>query len=93
MRAAATRCGVRVIERRTAEESSADFFDRLARSGIDRVRVVGHVDEGFVAGATAAGIDVASAPVVGGGRVEMLHYLREQAISETLHRFGNLVRH
>ncbi|MEZ5230803.1 MAG: hypothetical protein R2710_30265 [Acidimicrobiales bacterium] len=41
--------------------------------------------------AAAVDMDVLDAPVVGNGRVELLHYLREQAISRTLHRFGNLV--
>ncbi len=99
VRKAASRCDVRLIERSDTNETAVSYVDRLSALGIDRVRVVGRGDsdvesvgdEGMVAAATEAAIDVAGAPVVGTGRVEMLHFLREQAVSQTLHRFGNLV--
>jgi len=31
-------------------------------------------------------------PVLANGRIELLHYLKEQSVSETLHRYGNIVR-
>ena len=40
--------------------------------------------------ANQAGIHLADGPVTANGRVELLNYLKEQAISRTLHRFGNL---
>ena len=43
------------------------------------------------ASAVAAEVDVIDEPVVASGRLEMRWYLREQAISRTLHRFGNLL--
>ena len=36
-------------------------------------------------------MDVIDEPVVSSGRLEMRWYLHEQAISRTLHRFGNLI--
>ena len=30
-------------------------------------------------------------PVTRAGRIELQHYVREQSLSVTLHRFGNLV--
>jgi hypothetical protein len=36
-------------------------------------------------------VPVLDAPVVLNGRVELLHYLREQAVTETTHRYGNPV--
>ncbi|MEP2775721.1 MAG: bifunctional proline dehydrogenase/L-glutamate gamma-semialdehyde dehydrogenase [Luteolibacter sp.] len=41
--------------------------------------------------ANRAGIRVAAAPVVWNARLEWPAWLREQAISETLHRYGNIV--
>jgi RHH-type proline utilization regulon transcriptional repressor/proline dehydrogenase/delta 1-pyrroline-5-carboxylate dehydrogenase len=41
--------------------------------------------------ASRAGVPVLDAPVVLNGRVELLHYLREQAVTETTHRYGNPV--
>jgi RHH-type proline utilization regulon transcriptional repressor/proline dehydrogenase/delta 1-pyrroline-5-carboxylate dehydrogenase len=41
--------------------------------------------------AIAAEVDLVDAPVTASGRLELRWYLREQAISQTLHRFGNLV--
>ena len=35
-------------------------------------------------------IHLINAPVTPAGRIELLYYLREQAMSITLHRFGNL---
>ena len=40
--------------------------------------------------ANRAGIHLADGPVTANGRVELLHYHKEQTISRTLHRFGNL---
>ena len=34
---------------------------------------------------------IADDPVTTEGRVELLHYVREQSISRTLHRFGNVL--
>ncbi len=91
VRAAANRCGALLIESNTGDESDEVCLARLAQHGIDRIRVVTPVNEAFAAGANALGIDLADAPLTGNGRVEMLHFLREQAVSQTLHRFGNLV--
>ncbi len=30
-------------------------------------------------------------PVLANGRVELLHYLKEQSVTETRHRYGNLL--
>ncbi len=89
--AGALRCGTEIVRSDTATESAEAFVRRIAHLGVDRIRVVGGLEPGVVAAANAAGIHVASQPVVGDGRVELLHLLREQAVSRTLHRFGNLI--
>ncbi len=92
VRKAAATAGVRLIESDQATESEADFGVRLAHFAIERLRVVGdEVSPEIYSIANAAGIHIANAPVSPVGRIELLHYVREQAISKTLHRFGNLV--
>ena len=53
--------------------------------------MLGDVDDEIRRAANAAGVHLAADPVTNSGRIELLHYLREQAVSRTLHRFGNLV--
>ncbi|WP_309065601.1 bifunctional proline dehydrogenase/L-glutamate gamma-semialdehyde dehydrogenase [Microbacterium sp.] len=61
---------------------------RLAAAG-GRVRLIG-ADAGETASAVngAPGLAIYANPVVSAGRVEMLAFLREQAVSVTAHRFG-----
>ena len=41
--------------------------------------------------AIEAHIPLVEEPVVSNGRLELRYYLHEQAISETTHRYGNVV--
>ncbi len=41
--------------------------------------------------AAASGVEVLDRPVLANGRIELLHYVREQAVTETMHRYGNLI--
>jgi RHH-type proline utilization regulon transcriptional repressor/proline dehydrogenase/delta 1-pyrroline-5-carboxylate dehydrogenase len=91
VRAAVRRCGVELVESWEADEDEAAFTARIGRLGTDRVRVLGTVGTALRSAADAAGVHLADDPVTRSGRVELLHYLREQAVSETRHRFGNLV--
>ncbi len=84
VRSAARTCGVPVVE---LTPTTTDFVS----AAIERVRVLGSVPAAFRAAATAAGVHLAEDPVTSNGRIELLHYLREQAISRTLHRYGNLL--
>ena len=88
---AARICGVPVIESHHTNESQDVFAARLSSLDVERVRVIGEqVGEVLHRSANEANVHVAAVPVLGSGRIELLHYLREQAISRTLHRFGNL---
>jgi len=89
--AAVERCGVPVVLSRHGEERSAAFAARVAALGVDRIRVVGRATDDVLRAAAAAGVHVADDPVTADGLVELLHHVREQAISRTLHRYGNLV--
>ena len=64
-----------------------------ARAAVDRpakIRLIGE-DSAALANAVGGAPDVAiwGGPVTLAGRVELLPFLREQAVSITAHRFGN----
>ncbi len=91
VRSAAQRCGVPLVESWETDEDDASFAARVGRLGALRVRVLGPVSTELRRAAIAAGVHLADDPVTRSGRVELAHYLREQSVSETRHRFGNLV--
>lgn len=70
-------------------ETDAAFAGRVARELPERVRLVGG-DAGALAQATGGSPDVAvyAGAVTAAGRIELLPFLREQAVSITAHRFG-----
>ena len=80
--------GVEVIS-----ENSKRFVQRLAQGPVsldERVRMVGESGD-ELRRAVAGSIDVAvwDGPVTNAGRIEILPFVHEQAISITNHRFGN----
>ncbi len=70
-------------------ESTADLLTRLAPPALGRVRLLGTEPE---LATLAPAVYVDTRPPVLLGRVELLRYLREQVVSRTLHRYGNVVR-
>lgn len=90
-RAAADRCGVPYRVSAIDEEGDEAFSARLGDLDVERIRVLGEVPIRMRQAANRARIHLADGPITASGRTELLHYLREQAISRTLHRFGNLV--
>ena len=72
-------------------ESDQALADRLSRAAISRLRAPGNTSLVIAAAAHLAGIVVDTAPVVRNGRVELIHWVREQSVTECLHRYG-LVR-
>ncbi len=68
-----------------------ELADRLADlPGIDKLRLLGPASDRLLGAAYQAGLWVDRVPVVGEARREALRWVREQAISETLHRHGHL---
>ncbi len=81
---------VRLLPRSTSVvETAADLAARVAGLPSARVRLVGSEPE---LGRLEPAVHVDARPPVLLGRVELLRYLREQTVSRTLHRFGNVVR-
>ncbi len=89
--AAARQCEVETVISLGTDETAEEFAKRLPDIGVERVRVIGPVAPELRTAANAAGIHIVDSPVTGEGRIELLHYLREQTISRTMHRYGNLV--
>ncbi|PFG34669.1 proline dehydrogenase family protein [Sanguibacter antarcticus] len=81
---------VRAVARRLYIEDDSAWAARAARRGGGRIRLLGPSGMDAVAAATGGRPDVAvwAHPVTESGRVEMLPFLREQAVSITAHRFG-----
>ena len=91
VRTAARRCNVALIESRAADETAATFAARLDALAIQRVRVVGTGSHELRAAGNEAGVHIADDPVTAEGRIELLHYLREQTVTRTTHRYGNVL--
>jgi RHH-type proline utilization regulon transcriptional repressor/proline dehydrogenase/delta 1-pyrroline-5-carboxylate dehydrogenase len=72
-------------------EAEAGFVDRLAHpEDAERVRVWEPISTAARAAANGTGVSVIDVPVVASGRLELRWYLREQAVSRVLHRYGSL---
>ncbi len=81
---------VRLLPRSTSVvETTADLAARVAGLPSARVRLLGSEPE---LGRLEPAVHVDARPPVLLGRVELLRYLREQTVSRTRHRFGNVVR-
>jgi RHH-type proline utilization regulon transcriptional repressor/proline dehydrogenase/delta 1-pyrroline-5-carboxylate dehydrogenase len=89
--AASARCGVVPLVSRATVVDDATFAGTLSAHRFGRIRAVGFVSELIRRAAIAAEVDLVDEAVTASGRLELRHHLREQAVSRTLHRFGNLV--
>jgi RHH-type proline utilization regulon transcriptional repressor/proline dehydrogenase/delta 1-pyrroline-5-carboxylate dehydrogenase len=72
-------------------ESDVDLAQRLCRLSLDKIRVIGPVSDVLRDAAAEADVMLDDAPVVSHGRIELLRWVREQSVSRTRHRYGNVV--
>ena len=70
-------------------ETAVDFADRIEAHPPARVRLLGPRPDRLPR--TVGDCFIDGRPVVADGRIEGLRYRREQSVSRTLHRFGNLI--
>ncbi|WP_162941473.1 bifunctional proline dehydrogenase/L-glutamate gamma-semialdehyde dehydrogenase [Desertimonas flava] len=87
-RAAAGVAGVAVTVFHADDVSDTDLATRLGDLGVDRLRVLTDIGDGLAAAAHNLDIAVDRAAVSPDGVTELPHWLKEQAISETTHRYG-----
>jgi RHH-type proline utilization regulon transcriptional repressor/proline dehydrogenase/delta 1-pyrroline-5-carboxylate dehydrogenase len=71
-------------------EDDATLAARLGRLTVDKVRFLGGADPSLLLAAHDAGLWVDTLEVCGAPAVEVLRWVREQAVSETRHRHGNI---
>jgi RHH-type proline utilization regulon transcriptional repressor/proline dehydrogenase/delta 1-pyrroline-5-carboxylate dehydrogenase len=57
----------------------------------ERLRHLGQPSESLLRAAHTHHVPVLCDPVTRNGRLELRYYLREQAVCETLHRYGNIM--
>jgi RHH-type proline utilization regulon transcriptional repressor/proline dehydrogenase/delta 1-pyrroline-5-carboxylate dehydrogenase len=86
---AAKVAGVTLVISRDSDDA---FISRLRELRPAKVRVIGTVSEAIYAACDEAGIPIDDAPVTSTGRVEMLRWVREQSVTRTMHRYGNITR-
>jgi RHH-type proline utilization regulon transcriptional repressor/proline dehydrogenase/delta 1-pyrroline-5-carboxylate dehydrogenase len=87
LRRIAEKVGIKVV----IEDQAS--FEASLRGRPRRVRMLGQIQE-ISSGSSLAHPDVAlySDPATESGRIELLPYFKEQAVSVTAHRFGNPVK-
>jgi len=73
------------------QESHADFCKRLGTLRDGTVRALDAKPGEVFAPAEIGNIHVFSGAPLANGRLELLSYLREQSISQTIHRYGNIL--
>jgi RHH-type proline utilization regulon transcriptional repressor/proline dehydrogenase/delta 1-pyrroline-5-carboxylate dehydrogenase len=90
---AAETCGARLEISRASEEGDAAFAARIPElaSQAEFVRTVTPPSDGILRAIHAADLNWINAPLSGIGRIELTRWLREQAVSETRHRYGNII--
>jgi RHH-type proline utilization regulon transcriptional repressor/proline dehydrogenase/delta 1-pyrroline-5-carboxylate dehydrogenase len=75
---------------RIVQETEAQFLERVRCGAFKRVRLLSRPSKDLQKAAAASACHLDAAPVLANGRFELLHYLREIAISTDYHRYGNL---
>lgn len=72
-------------------ESDSQLVQRLKKLENGTLRIFGAFDEQKFSPAEIGNIPIIEMDVLSNGRIELTNYLKEQAISETVHRYGNIV--
>jgi len=73
------------------DESDQSLAERLSRMKGGTLRIVGNYEPAVFAPARIGNIPIVLSSVLSNGRIELLNYLKEQSVSETVHRYGNIV--
>lgn len=75
---------------RFVQETENQFVKRLTQRAFQRVRLISPPSQDLVGAAAKTTTYLAHAQPLANGRFELLHFLREIAISTDYHRYGNL---
>ena len=92
LRAAAKLTGTPIEFTTPDTEPDSALAARLScLDGEIRLRVLTPVNHDVQRAAHSAGVTIDDSPITGIGRLDLLHFVKEQAISRTMHRYGRLV--
>lgn len=80
----------RSVGRPIIVEDESTLAGRISLLSVDKVRLIGAAGDTLRLAAHDAGLWVDDIPVVGHPARELLRWVREQAVSETRHRHGNV---
>lgn len=72
-------------------ESDAELVEHLKAHRSGSLRIIGGHDAAQYAPSVIGNIPIIQPNVFANGRIELLTYLREQSVSETVHRYGNII--
>ena len=92
LRAASALTGVPLEISVCSDESEVVLGNRMQHSrGEVRLRLLAPATDELFGLANKAGVTIDSAPVTGSGQLELTHWIKEQSISRTMHRYGRLL--
>ncbi len=72
-------------------EAPEELAARLAKRRGGTLRILGDYDEHAFAPAVIGNVPILNPQVFLNGRIELLNYLKEQSVTETVHRYGNII--
>ncbi|NDD58984.1 MAG: aldehyde dehydrogenase family protein [Chlamydiae bacterium] len=72
------------------EESENVFIDKIKKSKFSKIRLITKPTDKMIISAAEVSCFLNYNPVLANGRIELLNYLREMALSVDYHRYGNL---
>jgi RHH-type proline utilization regulon transcriptional repressor/proline dehydrogenase/delta 1-pyrroline-5-carboxylate dehydrogenase len=89
---AAKICGVKLIVSKATQESDEAFVSRFPALGreVEFLRTPGPVDASILQAAYSSDMNWIQAPITSHGRLELRYWLREQSVSQTRHRYGQM---
>jgi RHH-type proline utilization regulon transcriptional repressor/proline dehydrogenase/delta 1-pyrroline-5-carboxylate dehydrogenase len=75
-------------------EDEISLITRLNAGDVvyDRLRALAPLSTALRRALNETGISVIDTPVLANGRLDLRYYLREQALSQTIHRYGNIMK-
>lgn len=73
------------------QESAEELAERLVKMNAGTLRLLGAYDVQLFSPSRIGNIPILAPAVLANGRIELLSHLREQSISQTVHRYGNIV--
>ena len=85
-----TDAGILLGDITVVTQDDGPLIDSIPQSQRIRYAAPDRVPEAVFAAAAQTGFYIARSPILMEGRIELLHYLRQQSICHNYHRYGNL---